>query len=752
MSAPALQVYINGTTNRPVSGDNLNTFQQTCDTFANLRAFIGATGVQVFTRGGAAINDGAQGAFYWSSTSTAADDNDNVIRPTGLTIGAWIRITSSSSNIIALFASPPPIGNVTPNTGAFTTLTSTGGISVTLPFGNTSPALALTYLGATTAGTYNSRLSLNGVLSGAITSGPAAQAIIRITTNSDSLNTTGAGGPGGLNDIYMGHTITAGATGGRNGIYTLLNQTGATTMRVGDFLVGLAGSVNMNANAGGMSGDARGNAMGSNPRAILYSGATWINSVIGSEADFGARAGSSVGYKYGATAVLDPYDAVSATVESAGFMVTLNGSITPPTASPGLQFGLLVGAATGWWPINTTTGTIIGVSPSLLTGGPAPAAKWGVDFNSVAFASGGGSFRAPGFLVGPSGSLTLSGTFNAAAVSTTVKYPTDSAPTGELTFVSNHAGWNTVAAQNLDNAGYSAFILRDKDGIERSAFGYSNPGGTPASIAFYEVSTFTGSLTSTLPPPAWQLRHTGYINGAYSSLIAIELLSDSSALNFRDWANAIKFRFDRTSGYLGLSLPYTTPLAPLDVLGTGLFGDSNTSRGTPTSGNPGIAVNSSTGSLLRGTKAGIGTVQVTLNGTGSSDRRLDFINTDNSNVIPLSLALDGSRNVTVGSLTTTTGRIKAVRVVTAAGAVTVATTDEVVVVNKTVGAATAVSLPATPSTGRIYAVKDGKGDASTNNITITPAAGTIDGAATLVITTNYGAAFMIYNGTQWNVI
>jgi hypothetical protein len=93
------------------------------------------------------------------------------------------------------------------------------------------------------------------------------------------------------------------------------------------------------------------------------------------------------------------------------------------------------------------------------------------------------------------------------------------------------------------------------------------------------------------------------------------------------------------------------------------------------------------------------------------------------------------------------------RVVTAAGAVTVsAATDYVVIVNKDSGAATAVNLPATPATGLTFRVKDGKGDAATNNITLTPAAGNIDGQATQVIATNYGAVDLVYNGTQWNIL
>jgi hypothetical protein len=99
----------------------------------------------------------------------------------------------------------------------------------------------------------------------------------------------------------------------------------------------------------------------------------------------------------------------------------------------------------------------------------------------------------------------------------------------------------------------------------------------------------------------------------------------------------------------------------------------------------------------------------------------------------------------------TSGMIYKTRVVTAAGAVTVATSDYYIGVNKTVGAATTVNLPAAPTTGTTFIIKDEKGDAATNNITITPAAGNIDNAATFVMATNNQSATVIYSGSQWVV-
>lgn len=94
-----------------------------------------------------------------------------------------------------------------------------------------------------------------------------------------------------------------------------------------------------------------------------------------------------------------------------------------------------------------------------------------------------------------------------------------------------------------------------------------------------------------------------------------------------------------------------------------------------------------------------------------------------------------------------------VTVQTAAGDVTMVN-EGVVVVLKDSGAATAVTLPPNPGNGGQYPavlIIDGKGDAATNNITVTASSGNINGAASHVISENYGAVLYFYNGTQWQV-
>lgn len=95
-------------------------------------------------------------------------------------------------------------------------------------------------------------------------------------------------------------------------------------------------------------------------------------------------------------------------------------------------------------------------------------------------------------------------------------------------------------------------------------------------------------------------------------------------------------------------------------------------------------------------------------------------------------------------------QIKEVRVITASGGATALITDEIIVINKTPDATTTVTLMANPDIGKIIRIKDGKGTAGSFNITTSGNGKNIDGAATLVISTNYGSHTLVYNGTQWN--
>lgn len=79
-------------------------------------------------------------------------------------------------------------------------------------------------------------------------------------------------------------------------------------------------------------------------------------------------------------------------------------------------------------------------------------------------------------------------------------------------------------------------------------------------------------------------------------------------------------------------------------------------------------------------------------------------------------------------------------------------TDKLVAVTATATAIT-ITLPAVTlgSATSVFnlEIKDESGGAATHNITATPVSGTIDGAATLAITTNYGSLRLYAQGTNW---
>jgi hypothetical protein len=79
--------------------------------------------------------------------------------------------------------------------------------------------------------------------------------------------------------------------------------------------------------------------------------------------------------------------------------------------------------------------------------------------------------------------------------------------------------------------------------------------------------------------------------------------------------------------------------------------------------------------------------------------------------------------------------------ITGSGTYPVAGSDNIILINKTVAAASSVQLPAAAIRGGFpVTIKDLKGDAATNNITILPdGSETIDGLSSVVINSNYGS-------------
>ena len=120
MSAPVLSVYVTGS--GVVNGDQLNTFEQTCDTLTQARAFTGTAGSEITIRSTDGSVSGGWGVFYWNATSTATDDSGlTTIQPSGASgAGRWLRLTGSIHTAAAYTVAGLP---ATPATGMYAYVT-----------------------------------------------------------------------------------------------------------------------------------------------------------------------------------------------------------------------------------------------------------------------------------------------------------------------------------------------------------------------------------------------------------------------------------------------------------------------------------------------------------------------------------------------------------------------------------------------------------------------------------------------------
>ena len=91
MTAPSPQVYVQGLS--AVTADNLNTFVQTVTTASQLRLLVGVANMVIYLQGISSPGDGDQGEFYWSVGTGYVDNNYTTIVPTGVTSGAWVRLS-----------------------------------------------------------------------------------------------------------------------------------------------------------------------------------------------------------------------------------------------------------------------------------------------------------------------------------------------------------------------------------------------------------------------------------------------------------------------------------------------------------------------------------------------------------------------------------------------------------------------------------------------------------------------------------
>lgn len=167
-------------------------------------------------------------------------------------------------------------------------------------------------------------------------------------------------------------------------------------------------------------------------------------------------------------------------------------------------------------------------------------------------------------------------------------------------------------------------------------------------------------------------------------------------------------------------------------------------------GTTGQVLTATTGSPPSWGSAGAGTV-TSVTGTAN---QIDVATGTTTPVISLDAAITTPGSLTTTTTLTATTLFKAlagqvVNRTTTATSYSVLTTDYIVAVTST-SAARTITLPASPTTNQIFVIKDESGAASINNISIVVSGGAnIDGTATLIINTNYGAVSVYWNGSQY---
>jgi hypothetical protein len=252
-----------------------------------------------------------------------------------------------------------------------------------------------------------------------------------VLINSDHVN---AAALGGMQILKVGW---AGGDASMRGNRTLVaamgtvNGTTGNTTGTGVFYVGLYGRMTSNVNDNGTAGAPKGNLFGGNTLAKITSGATYWNSVVSLEVDLGATAGSSLAYKQGIKVVLDPLDAVQGSISDYGLGFGANGAGSPGLAA--FKRVIQFGSEDGWWIGNAAT-TLIGTGISLLAGGPAVVAAFGVDFSAITFNTA--AFKSAGFQVDGAGVVTAAavqtGTTSGPTWTSGTAAPTSTQPVGSL--------------------------------------------------------------------------------------------------------------------------------------------------------------------------------------------------------------------------------------------------------------------------------------------------------------------------------
>lgn len=159
-----------------ITGDQLNTLVQWCNTASTLRSFVGEAGVTVALQGIIAPNDGLGGMFYWVVGSFTDDGLTIIVPPAAAGQGAWIKIAGFGGGGGGDFAFNP---------NDFTVVGDVVSLAATIVSTHTWSLLQTFSVGITSSGTttINGTLTMTG-----LPTDPTGLAVGTVWNNSGSLD------------------------------------------------------------------------------------------------------------------------------------------------------------------------------------------------------------------------------------------------------------------------------------------------------------------------------------------------------------------------------------------------------------------------------------------------------------------------------------------------------------------------------------------------------------------------------------
>lgn len=335
-------------------------------------------------------------------TGTLQAGATTIVTPSSGGLGT-LTVGAGGSNHVVLTATTSGTGALVQNsgTGGLKITSSTAG-GVVLTNANVGNGQIITWAGSSATSAALAPFTVSNGWVGDATSAPSSPILNRISVESDNIINPSGFPVTGLyvSDRYGGNVMTGSrfamtvqgnqgvatndASAGTDPNYVALNEWQTANFNVGGTDTTIAGS--------------RGHIFGSNPQAVLTSGATFFNHIAGSEININSA--PNVAIRSGLTI---------ASVSGSGKGQEVDAMLWTYGEGAKWTNGWLIGGPTSAWPFDTNS-TIIGATTGAAS--VPQQAKWGVDLNEVSLtASGniydGGFLRAGGFSVDGAGTTRI---------------------------------------------------------------------------------------------------------------------------------------------------------------------------------------------------------------------------------------------------------------------------------------------------------------------------------------------------------